>query len=192
MRTIIQRFPLALIVFALWMVLVGCSPGGLLSGGMMYTPHRQLETGPETLRDALNALSEGDRAGEIVLSEAEFTSLMNAFFVDEYDESSAIKELKVWFEPDTVIVKMLMKEGVLPGIPSDVALNLEGTLTTEDSRLRFNLERGGVGVLASLSPIVREVLEAELDRQVGILFDRTTPLTVRVDTGTLTITLPEN
>ena len=191
MRYSTVRLPFTVVIITVALALAGCSPGGVFSGDFMYAPHRQLEIGPDTFVNALNALSEGDRAGEIVLTEAEFTSLMDAFFVDKNDNTSAIKELQVWFEPDTVYAKLLLREGAVPGIPTDTALNLEGSLRTEDSRLHFDIERGGIGVFGSLSPILISSLEEELDKQIGVLFDRTTPLDVKVDSGKMTILLPE-
>ncbi len=126
-------------------LLTACSPGGLFEGNMMYAPHRAQESGAPVLESALIALTEGDRAGQVKLTEDEFASLLRAVLVNTTDEQTLIRDVQVWLEPDTVYLKILLREGAFPRIPTGVALNVEGGLRTADGRLRFDLRRAGRG-----------------------------------------------
>ena len=171
-------------------LLTACSPGGLFEGNMMYAPHRAQESGAPVLESALIALTEGDRAGQVKLTEDEFASLLRAVLVNTTDEQTLIRDVQVWLEPDTVYLKILLREGAFPRIPTGVALNVEGGLRTADGRLRFDLRRAGVGVIPVVSPALLDILEGQLEVAAGELVDRASPLGVTVDSGVITIDVP--
>lgn len=172
------------------LLLSACSTGGLFSGDMMYAPHRSQVTDATVYRSALTALAEGDRAGRITLSEAELSSLLTAALAGRSGEGGMIRDVQVWLEPDTVYLKIMLREGAIPRLPGDVAVNVEGGLRTADNRLQFELERAGVGVIPIASPALLDLVEAQLKIAVRRLVDRASPLGVEVDTGTITIDVP--
>lgn len=181
------RFTLMVLLVLL---LVACSPGGLFSGNMLYAPNRIIEADADTLTSALNALSEGDRAGVITLTEAEFTSLLRLALLNTKQDDSLITDVKAWFEPDTIFLKTTLREGSLPFIPTEAAISVEGGLQSIDNRLVFNLNRASFGVIPILQPALQTQLENEVSQSVFSVFDRVSPLTVRVGSGEITIELP--
>ena len=185
-RTLIRYIMAASFVLAL----AGCSPGGLFSGDMMYAPHRAIESDTEIQRSALLALSAGDRSGQIVLSEEEFSSLVRALMVDDYSDESLVKDVVVWLEPDSVYAKVLLRAGAIPGIPTETALNLQGRLRTEDGRLKLDLERAAIGVIPLMTPALLNLVESQLETSVLQLVDRVSSLGVTVGSGTITIDVP--
>ena len=94
------------------------------------------QIGADVPQSALIALSQGDRAGQIKLTEDEFSSLLRAVLVNATDEQTLIRDVQVWLEPDTVYLKILLREGAFPLIPTGMALNVEGGLRIADGRLR--------------------------------------------------------
>jgi hypothetical protein len=185
-----RRMWLLLIIALFGTLLTACSPGGLYTGDMMYAPHRTLEYGAETLRSGLMALTEGDRSGQIRLSEAELSALLTAMLVDETNAESLIRDVQVWLEPDTVYLKLLLRDGALGQPTGNVAVNVEAGLRTEDGRLLLEIHRAGLGVIPILSPTLLDTLETQLHTQVGKLVNRSSPLDVTIDSGTMTIELP--
>jgi len=189
-----QKTPIRILIAVTILIsalsVVSCSPGGLFSGDMMYAPHREAKTDLPVLQSALMALSDGDRAGQITLTEAEFSSLLRLFLVDDSLHDGKIRDAQVWFEPDTVTIKLLLREGILPFIPSDAAANIEGELITEDGQLVFNMNRGGIGVIPIMSPALRLMIEDEISQSFGEIFNRTSPLNVKVNSGTITVDIP--
>ena len=156
----------------------------------MYAPHRELVSDTETLRSALLALAEGDRAGQIVLREDEFSALLRAALANRTGDGGMVEDVELWMEPDTIYLQIMLREGTIPRIPGRVALNLEGGLRTADGRLVFDLSRAGVGVIPILSPAVLDLLETQLDFAMRRLVDRASPLDVAVDSGQITIAVP--
>lgn len=171
-------------------LLGGCSPGGLFSGNMMWAPHRAVETDAAMLQSALTELAEGDRAGRITLTEEQLSSLLRATLTRHEGQEGTVSDVQVWLEPDTVYLKVLLREGAVPLIPTETALNLEGALRTVDGRLQFELRRAGVGVLSIVSPALLDAIESQLNVAVRSLLDRTSPLHVDVDTGVIAIDVP--
>jgi len=185
-RTLVHFLAAAFFIMAL----PACSPGGLFSGDMMYAPHRSMESDMEIQRSALSALSEGDRTGRIVLSEEEFSSLIRAMVVDDSNGESLVKDVVVWLEPQTVYVKVLLRKGAVPGVPTETALNLQGRLRTEDGRLKLEVERASVGVIPLMTPALLNLVQSQLETTVFNLVDRVSPLGVAVGSGTITIDVP--
>jgi hypothetical protein len=134
------------------------------------------------------SLVRGALLGEATFGEAEITNLLRQSLLGSSDPARPVRDLQVWFEPDLVYVKLLLRRGVLPGIPSDCAINLAGRLTTADGRLRFTVERVGIGVIpvapAAARQAINEFLAALLQRQMPRAAAQ-----VELDRGHLTIRL---
>lgn len=147
MRRSLHTLAIIPLVLLTGLLISACSPGGLFSGDLMWTPHREVASQPDQSGDAARALVGGLAAREVTLTEAQATHLLRRLWGDTPEDERAIRDMRVLFDPDLVSVKVLLRQGVVPGIPSDTALNLAGRLATVDGRLRFEVERAGVGVI---------------------------------------------
>ena len=156
----------------------------------MWAPHRTQPVGPDVTQSALAALSQGDRAGQIVLSEAELSSLLRAAIVRRGGNEEVFRDVQVWLEPDTMYLKLLLHQGIIPLVPTDTALNLASGIRVEDGQLRVGLVRAGIGVIPLLSQEVLDMLEGQLGLAMNDIVNRATPLDIALDTGQITITLP--
>jgi len=136
------------IVLLTGLLVSACSPGGLFSGDLMWTPHREVAASqPGQSGDAARALIGGLTVREVTLTETQVTHLLRRLWGDTPESERVVQDVRVLFDPDLVSVKVLLRQGVVPGIPSDTAINLAGRLATVDGKLRFEVERAGVGVI---------------------------------------------
>lgn len=141
----VKRFVNLFIVLPATLLTAACSPGGLFSGDLMWTPHRQIAAQPDQAVDAARALMGGLLTHQVTLTEAQATHLLRQAWNATPD--GAIRDVRVLFEPDRAYIKVLLRQGVIPGIPSDAAINLAGQLATVDGKLQVKVNQVGLGVI---------------------------------------------
>lgn len=185
-----RHFNLLVALPVLTLLFTACSPGGVFSGDMMWAPHRTQETGSAVTQSAWTALSEGDRSGQITLSEAELSSLLRAGMVRGSEDEGLFRDVQVWLEPNTMYLKLLLRQGIVPFVPTDTALNVEASVSVEDGQLQVGLHRAGMGVIPLVSQPILSMIEEQLGLAVNEIINRSTPLDVTLDTGQITIDLP--
>ena len=183
-RILILVWPLAMFILS------ACSPGGFFSGDMMWAPHRPVEVTEDATNAAKRTLAEGDRAGSITLTETEFSSLLHLFLIGRDGESSLFRDINVWFEPDRIYLKTLLKQGTIPGIATDVALNLETALTVQDGEFKLDVKRVGMGVVPILTERIVLLLEDALNARIRMIGAGKMPADIHLDTGTIAIEVP--
>jgi hypothetical protein len=149
--------------------MAACSPGGLFSGDLMWTPHRQIASQPDQAGEATRALLGGLLTHQVTLTEAQATGLLRQAW--GVTPTSAIRDVRLLFDPDRVYLKILLRQGVIPGIPGDTALNLAGRLATVDGKLQVAVDQVGLGVIpiapADALALLNQALTTLLQDQAG-------------------------
>lgn len=143
----VRRFATSSLILLAALLTAACSPGGLFSGDLMWTPHREIAHQPGHSAAGARALLSGLAAREVRLTESEVTHLLRRAWGITPASEGAVRDVRVLFERDLVSIKILLREGVLPGIPSDSALNLVGRLVTVDGKLQIAVDQIGLGVI---------------------------------------------
>jgi hypothetical protein len=170
------------------MLLAACSPGGVFSGDLMAAPHRPIEQDLALARAAGQTALRGLITGQLTLTEAEVTNLLRLRLMSDPQAQTMIRDVRVWFERDRVFIKLLLVQGIIPGIPTDTAINLEGRLTTDTGGLHVGIERLGLGVI----PLLQADSLAPWNKMLNQFIHENTPWaseTVVVEEGRLIVRL---
>jgi hypothetical protein len=106
---------------------------------------------------------------QVTLTEAQATHLLRQAW--RATPAGAIRDVRVLFEPGRAYIKVLLRQGIVPGIPSDAAINLAGQLASVDGRLQVRVDQVGLGVLplapAAALEIINQGIDALLQDQAG-------------------------
>jgi predicted small lipoprotein YifL len=176
-----RKFGVVLLVVALLMgTLAGCGA----QGSMAQWPDRALDVNLDTALAAQD-MAMGVIAGDVELSEEEFSSLLTYLLKQNMGENSPVDSIMTWFEPDNqIFIRVNLKDGVLLNGNS---LDLAGSVGVEDQHVVVNIDEAGAngysagGMLtAPVSEMINNILAGP---QFGVAAH------VSTDTGMITFGL---
>ncbi|GEM_PF-4227886 len=147
-----KRTFVLLLVGALFLLSsVACSVGGLLGGGKVDLPDRQVEVSEQAAQEAKEIIDRAKEGGSIRLTESQFTSFLVEGMRNKAGEDLPLQDLTVWFEPGQVIVRAQVSG---EDLPTSGEMIMVGNLSVQDGKLQFSLDKASVNGVSVPKPVL--------------------------------------
>lgn len=162
--------------------------GGCAAGGGVAIPDRDVPISIETALEAQDMVAGALMLGGVELNESQFSSLLTELLKANSGENNPVETITAWFEPETLYLRVTLKEGVLPAA-FGTTLDLAGGIDVQDGALAVDLQQAAAGPYtvsgALLAPISAQINSALAAQMMGL------PVSVEIGEGTLNISMAQ-